>query len=150
MRKLISALCLAVGLLCSVSVFANERLTAEISIPETFMHIQEYGEAYFDVIIANKGETAAVTVEYTRDNTDSVFDGGTVTVGAHSTKTVRIKENLPKGGYIVSVKVTCGDDIAEATKRMTVLESYKSRFMEEYTRVGIHAKWPEPSVASSA
>lgn len=150
MKKLITALCIAVGIICSLSVFAAERFSVEISIPETFMHIQEYKEAYFDVIISNKGESAEMKIEYTRDNTDEVFSGGTVTVGAYSSKTVRITENLPKGGYVVSAKVTCGDETLEVSKRMTVLEKYKDRFMDEYTRIGIHAKLPEPSVTSSA
>lgn len=146
MKKAIAFL--AVFLLCTASAYAQ---TAEVKInlPDTFMKTQEYGEAYFNAVIINKGETADFHLEYSNDGFETVNDGGTYKISGDTEKIIRISDNIPKGSYIMSVRVTSGEDVSETSVRMAVMEKYKPQFMDDYTRIGVHLVLPIPNITKS-
>lgn len=141
MKKLLIGLVLL--FVCSLQVFAEEPFSVEITVPETFMLIQEYGEAFFNVKITNRQKAADFKVEYTRKGFDFDYDGGrvydcgTYSIGDHSSKIIRVDNNLPKGSYFVAVKVTCGEKTVETQKRIAVMESYERQFADKYTRIAV-------------
>lgn len=132
-------------LLGTINVYARET-EISIHIPDTFMKVQEYGEAYFNVKIKNFGETADFHLEYSRDDFKTVYDGGTYTVPANSEKVVKITDNLPKGSYVMSVRAAAGEKEYKASRRMAVMTAYREQFMDDYTRIGVHVGLPIPNI----
>lgn len=118
-------------------------------LPDTFMKVQEYGEAYFNVRIKNCGETADFLVEYSRDDFNTVFDGGTYTIPANREKVIKISDNLPKGSYVMSVRVTSDKKEWTTSQRMAVMKKYEKQFMDDYTRIGVHVTLPVPNINKS-
>ena len=131
-------------LLGTIHVYANET-EVTIHLPDTFMKVQEYGEAYFNVRIKNCGEAAEFHVEYSRDSFNTVFDSGTYTISSNGEKVIKISDNLPKGSYVMSVRVTSGDKEWTASQRMAVMKEYEQQFMDDYTRIGVHVGLPVPN-----
>lgn len=132
----------------AASVSAQET-EISIHIPDTFMKVQEYGEAYFNVRIKNCGETADFHLEYSRDNFETVYDGGFYNIPANGERVVKITNNLPKGSYVMSVRATAGEKEYMTSQRMAVMTSYQEQFMDDYTRIGVHVGLPAPSIAKS-
>lgn len=124
-------------------------LELSVHLPETFMKVQEYTDAYFNTVITNKGNSADVHLEYSTDDFKTVHDGGSYTVNADSQKIVRISDNLPKGSYILSVRITADDEVQTASQRMAVMQKYEEQFMDDYTRIGVHVGLPIPNIAKS-
>lgn len=147
MKKLLIPL-LVFLMLGAVSVYAQET-EVSIHIPDTFMKVQEYGEAYFSVRIKNRGETADFHLEYSRDNFQTVYDGGLYNISANGEKVIKITDNLPKGSYVMSVRVTSKDKEYNVSQRMAVMTPYQEQFMDDYTRLGVHIGLPAPKIAKS-
>ncbi|MDY5627149.1 MAG: hypothetical protein SPF92_06090 [Clostridia bacterium] len=132
---------LFVLLMLSPAVYA-EKSELSVSVPETFLSIQDFGKAYITVSVTNKSDDAAeydLSYEILNyENWGGEHKMGSLKVGGCSTETINVISDFPKGAYEVQVTATNGDEKYTSSVKMAVMEPSKPQFMDEYTRIGVH------------
>jgi len=119
-----------------------------IIVPDTFLTVQEYNEAHVGIKIVNHGSAGEFHVKYSTDKFKTEFDAGTYTIGSGATKVIEIRENLKRGSYFFTARVTKDGKTYEAAARMAVGEKYQPHFMDDYTVLGACLQVPITNVTS--
>ena len=143
---------LFVLLMLSPAVYA-EKCEVSVSVPKTFLSIQDFGKAYITVSVTNKGsENTEYDLSYeilNYENYGGEHKIGSLKVSADSTETLNVTDDFPKGSYEIQVTASNGDEKYTASTKMAVMEPSKPQFMDEYTRIGVHTSLAVADVTST-
>ena len=118
----------------------NEFEEITIFFPGEPSYVQNQSEAYFTVEIKRLGSGRNYEILYSIDNPSIEYkDEMEVGTGRYFKKTVSLS-HLPKGSYVMNVKVMDGERIAdEKTLGMGIIEFYEPQIFDAFSRIGITA-----------